>query len=77
MTDSLIEEVRDLRRRFIEASGEDLDALAQELKRLETEFINREGRFAGVPLELNAELFPAQTMQPANAVVEEVRPPSR
>jgi hypothetical protein len=57
--DPLIDEVRANRRRLVESFDNDLDRLAAHLRRVQTDYENRTGQFADLPLHIRKEPFPA------------------
>jgi hypothetical protein len=50
-SDAIVDEVRRIRRQIVEEFGHDLDQLAAELKRVESDYAHRRGIFGGITRE--------------------------
>jgi len=72
-SDPLIDEVRAIRRAVCEEFGNDVDRLCDHLQEIEREYHTRTGRFAGVPRELDRELFPESAVTGLDSPLGEVR----
>jgi hypothetical protein len=73
MDDPLIDEVRAIRRKVVEAAGHDLDTLFSQLREVEADYAARKGIFAAIPRALDEELFPDMNKPLPDPLIDEIR----
>ena len=70
--DPLIDEVRANRQALVESCGNDLALLAERLRKIQTDYENRAGDFAGLPREEKDEIFPQENQTTSDPLLDEL-----